>query len=266
MTTTPQTLGIIGGSGMLGSAMLRAILGADVGQGSAHSGWSVTISNRSGKAPDWADGVTVTTSNADLIDASDVVLLCLPPAVFQDLTLDLTGKLVLSVMAGVDLAALQATTGADRVIRAMSSPAAEHRLAYTPWVASSAVTEADRRAAQGIFTTCGATDEIAEEALLDHFTAMTGPVPGFVAYFAEVMITHAVAQGIPAGVADKAIRQLFLASGQMLATGPTAGEHVQGMVDYAGTTAAGLEVMRASPLADLISKGLTAAAEKARKM
>ena len=258
MTTPLPHLGIIGGSGMLGAAILRAVL--------AQGGWQVTISNRSGVAPDGADGVRVTQSNAELVAAADMVLLCLPPAVFADMSLDLSGKLVVSVMAGVDLAALQAQTGAVRVVRAMSSPAAGQELAYSPWVATDAVDALNRQHVTRLFQACGATDEITEEPLLDHFTAMTGPVPGFVAYFAEAMINHATAQGILAEVADKAIRQLFLASGQMLAEGPTAAEHVQGMVDYAGTTAAGLEAMRASPLADLISAGLTAAADKARSM
>lgn len=258
MVRAQRRLGIIGGSGMLGAAILRAVLG----QGD----WQVTISNRSGVAPDWADGVAVTTSNAELAAGCDVVLLCLPPAVFADLDLDLTGKLVISVMAGVDLATLQARTGASRVVRALSSPAAAHALAYSPWVASAAVDRADRQLVTRLFEACGTTDEIAEEPLLDHFTAMTGPAPGFVAFFAEAMINHATAQGIPPEIADRAIRQLFLASGQMLAEGASAAEHVQGMVDYAGTTAAGLKAMRASPLADLISAGLTTAAQKAREI
>jgi len=262
MAQEQRSLGIIGGSGMLGVALLRAVLGQESLQG----GWQVTISNRSGVAPDWAAGVAVTTSHAELAAGCDTVLLCLPPAVFADMELDLSGKLVISVMAGVDLAALQVQTGASRVVRAMSSPAAAQGLAYSPWVGSAAVDSADRQLVIQLFEACGATDEIAEEPLLDHFTAMTGPVPGFVAFFAEAMINHATAQGIPPEIADRAIRQLFLASGQMLTEGASAAEHVQDMVDYAGTTAAGLEAMRASPLAELISAGLTAAAQKAREI
>lgn len=258
MAQEQRSLGIIGGSGMLGAAILRAVLG--------QGGWQVTISNRSGVVPDWAAGVTVTTSNAELVAECDTVLLCLPPAVFAELDLVLSGKLAISVMAGADLTVLQAQTGASRVVRAMSSPAAAQGFAYSPWVASAAVDQADRQLVTRLFEACGTTDEIAEEPLLDHFTAMTGPVPGFVAFFAEAMINHATAQGIPPQIADRAIRQLFLASGQMLAEGVSAAEHVQGMVDYAGTTAAGLEAMRASPLADLISNGLTAAAQKAREI
>lgn len=262
MVQEQRTLGIIGGSGMLGAALLRAVLRQEGWQG----GWQVTISNRSGRAPDWAAGVAVTTSNVELVAGCDTVLLSLPPAVFAEMDLDLSGKLVISVMAGVDLEALQAQTGASRVVRAMSSPAAGQGLAYSPWVASAAVDRADRQRVTQLFEACGATDEIVEEPLLDHFTAMTGPVPGFVAFFAEAMINHAIVQGIPPEIADRAIRQLFLASGQMLAEGASAAEHVQEMVDYAGTTAAGLEAMRASPLSDLISAGLTAAAQKAREV
>ncbi|MFZ1340469.1 MAG: hypothetical protein WAS26_15625 [Paracoccaceae bacterium] len=78
----------------------------------------------------------------------------------------------------------------------MSSPAAALGLAYSPWVASDAVTEADRLLLHALLDPCGASDEVADEGHLDIFTAMTGPVPGFVAYFAASMIDYATAQGI----------------------------------------------------------------------
>ena len=97
--------------------------------------------------------------------------------------------------------------------------------------------------------------------------AMTGPVPGFVAYFAQCMVDYATDAGISPDVADRAIRQLFLAGGTILAKdGPTPAEHVAGMIDYAGTTAAGLASMQTSPIARSISDGLDAAVAKARSM
>jgi pyrroline-5-carboxylate reductase len=65
--------------------------------------------------------------------------------------------------------------------------------------------------------------------------------------------------------ADRAMRQLFHASGIVLAKSETsAGEHVREMIAYAGTTAAGLEAMKVSALAASIEQGLDAAFQKAR--
>jgi len=72
--------------------------------------------------------VTITDDNQALVDASDLVLLSVPPAMAAGLTIDASGKLVASVMAGVTTETIMALSGADRVVRAMSSPAAEHAL------------------------------------------------------------------------------------------------------------------------------------------
>ena len=181
------------------------------------------------------------------------------------LSLDLRDKLVISVMAGITINRISELTGATRIIRAMSSPAAAERLAYSPWVATEATSDADRAFATALFEACGSTDRITQEAHLDVFTAMTGPVPGFVAYFAEVMADYAEAKGLPPEVADKAVRQLFLGAGQMMATGDARpSDHVQEMIDYAGTTAAGLEVLRGSGIGAELEKGLDAAVARCR--
>ncbi|MGB3279782.1 MAG: pyrroline-5-carboxylate reductase dimerization domain-containing protein, partial [Pseudorhodobacter sp.] len=52
-----------------------------------------------------------------------------------------------------------------------------------------------------------------------------------------------------------------------LATGPeTPADHVAQMVDYAGTTAAGLRAMQKAGLSALIGQGLDASVEATRKI
>ena len=257
-----QTFGIIGGTGMLGSAILRAVVQAQM-----IAEERIWVASRSGQLDRFSDhpGLSITTDTTALIAASDVVLLCVPPAAMGTLSLNLRDKLVISVMAGITIDRISELTGARRIIRAMSSPAAAERLAYSPWVATEATSDADRAFATALFEACGSTDRITQEAHLDVFTAMTGPVPGFVAYFAEVMADYAEAKGLPPEVADKAVRQLFLGAGQMMATGAARpSDHVQEMIDYAGTTAAGLEVLRASDIGAELAKGLDAAVARCR--
>ncbi|MCF4099572.1 pyrroline-5-carboxylate reductase family protein [Maritalea mediterranea] len=261
MTTT---IGLIGGSGALGGALATALL-----QQEPFADLDLWISNRSGAAPEFAshDNVYVTSDNQKLVTACDIVFLSVPPAQFKKLKIDARDRLVISVMAGITIEDIAEATGASRIVRAMSSPAAAKGLAYSPWVATAKVTSKDREAVRKIFSAAGITDELEEESHLNHFTAMTGPVPGFVAYFAQCMVDHAVKQGIAPEIAERAVRQLFLASGQFLADETaTPAEQVQAMVDYAGTTAAGLTNMIESDLSDAISEGLLAAARKAEQM
>lgn len=262
MSENGWAIGIVGGTGMLGQAIAGALLDAQV-----VAPQRLWISNRSGAADAFSNrpGVTVTTSNQELADRCDVILLSVPPASAASIAMGASDKLVISVMAGISLDKLGRMTGTDRIIRAMSSPAARLSLAYSPWCATAKVTAADRVRATTIFKACGTTDEVESEAHIDCFTAMTGPVPGFVAFYAKTMVDYAVGRGLPPAVADRAIRQLFLGAGTMMSQGAmTPADHVQQMIDYAGTTAAGLEEMEQSSIAKDIAQALNAAVARTR--
>jgi len=263
MADSGRTIGIIG-TGALGGAIGRALLRA----GAVAPG-DLWLASRSGRAVgfDTWPGVTVTSDPAALVGACATLLLAVPPAEAGRIGIAAGDRLVISVMAGVTLARLREITGASRIVRAMSSPAAERGLAYSPWIAAPAVTQVDRATVTALFAACGLTDEVGAEHQIDHFTAMTGPVPGFVAFMAATMVDYAVARGIEPGVADRAVRQLFLASGTILAEEPdTPAAQVQAMIDYAGTTAAGLTVLQHGALAAALAEGLDAAAAGARAM
>ena len=264
MSAPLPSLGIVGGSGALGGAIAEAL----IAKGAVAPG-GLWIASRSGSRPSFAgaEALQVVRAPQELVGRCETILLSVPPAAVDALALEAGDRLVVSVMAGITLARLAAVSGAARVVRAMSSPAAALGLAYSPWCAGAGATAADKATARQLFVACGETDEVADERQLDHFTAMTGPVPGFVAYYADCMVRYAVKQGIEPAVAERAIRQLFKASGVLLSQAEASpAEQVQAMIDYAGTTAAGLEAMEDSPLEAAIERGLEAAVRKARRM
>ncbi len=262
MSDEKLEIGIIGGTGMLGQAISKAVLDANIIPSERF--W---VSNRSGHSPLAKEypGVNVTQNNQKLADTCDVVVLCVPPAAAEQIGITTPDKLIVSVMAGVSLERLQALTGSLRVIRAMSSPAAQDKLAYSPWCASAGVTEADRQTTLALFQACGLSDEVETEAQIECFTALTGPVPGFVAFFAKAMVDYATAQGIPNTLADRSIRQLFLAAGHTMSQGEmTPAGYVDEMITYAGTTAAGLVALEQSSVSELITTSLDAAVARTR--
>ncbi len=255
------SVGIIGGNGALGGAIARALLSRGV---VAPDALWIAGHGRAAPPPALAR-CRQTTDAAALVAASPTVILSVPPAAFGGLGLDASGRLVISVMAGVPLPRLAEETGARAVIRAMSSPAAADGMAYSPWCAGPGVTAADKATARRILDACGKQDEVDDEALLDVFTALTGPVPGFVACFAEMLSGYAESRGVPPAIADRAVRQLFDGAGRALAaSGRPPAAHVDEMIDYAGTTAAGLAALRAGPVSDLVAEALDASVAKAR--
>ena len=245
------------GCGQLGGAIGRTLLRSGLVEPS-----DMWIANRSCRAAGFEafGGLHWTTDIQELADNCAVILLALPPAVGVDLTFAAPDKLVISVMAGITSEQLIAMSGSRRVVRAMSNPAAEIAMAYSPWFAAPDVSTADKAIVSQLFETCGTTDEVLAEAQIDCFTAVTGPVPGFVAMFAEAMSQYAVSQGVEPQVAERAVRQLFLAGGHLLfESDQPASAHVQAMIDYAGTTAAGLVAMREAGISEAIATGLEAA-------
>jgi pyrroline-5-carboxylate reductase len=261
---TSHSIGVVGGSGALGSAIARALL-----RDRFVTPEQLWISNRSGNTSGFEEwlGTRFTTRNQELVDACQIVLLAVPPDLAPSMAIDAENRLVISVMAGISIEQIAQQTRAQRVVRAMSNPAAELGLAYSPWCASAGVSDEDRDWTRGLFEACGLTDEVPNEEQIDRFTALTGPVPGFVAYYAECMVEYAVKHGIDPAIAVRAVRQLFHASGVMLAESEASpDEHVREMIDYAGTTAAGLEAMKISTLAESIEQGLDAAYQKAQRI
>lgn len=264
MSSTHPTIGIVGGSGILGSAISKAVLSKK-----AINEEDYWISNRSGNVAGFEawPNVHITDNNQQLCDACDAIILCVPPDQFQSLSLSCEGKLIVSVMAGVSIEKLQKSTGTNRAVRAMCSPAAELSLAYSPWFASDATTLQDRETLTRLFSACGETDELQLETHIELFTAMTGPVPGFVAFFANCVSKFAIDNGVNEDIANRAVKQLFLGAGTMMANGDTTPhQEVQEIIAYNGTTTAGVLKMQASTISDDISAGLNAAVEKSRAM
>ncbi|WP_424940188.1 pyrroline-5-carboxylate reductase family protein [Aliiroseovarius sp. S253] len=256
-----MVLGVIGGSGQLGCAIIQGLVAAKAVPAS-----QILISNRSGVRSDLPDAVRLVADLDEMVASCDVILLSIPPANASKLRMKTDGKPVLSVMAGVTLQQLTEIAGHNRVIRAMSSPAAAGRLAYTPYMLGNGAQD-DDALAEGLFGSVGKTERLNEEAQLDVFTAITGPVPGFVALFADAMVRFAKDQGVDRDVAVRAVRQLFLAAGhEMGDNGVSPAQQVQEMIDYAGTTAAGLEAMKAAGIEGVVAEGLLAAVEKAQRI
>ncbi|WP_428670708.1 pyrroline-5-carboxylate reductase family protein [Roseibium sp.] len=260
--TDNLNVGVVGGTGQLGSAIATAWLSS--GEVAPQDLW---ISNRSGTAAGFEawPSVNVTASNQDLADHCDVILLSVPPALAGTIGVSAPGKLVISVMAGICLQTLGDLTGSRKTVRAMSSPAARWRLAYSPWVAVPGLEPRDRTIVEMLFATCGSTDEVSDEHQIEVFTAITGPVPGFAAYFADCMVQYAVAGGVDPKIASKAVKQLLLASGEVMSDSqlPPAA-YVQEMIDYGGTTAAGLLKLQDLGVDRLIAEGLDSCVERVR--
>jgi pyrroline-5-carboxylate reductase len=257
-----KTVGIIGGGGWLGGAIAEKGLSAGV-----LSPERLVVSSRSprGERLGTWPSLTWTSDNADLVRRCDIVVLSVRPEDFSALGVDLTGKLVISVMAGISMATLR-KAGCDRIVRTMPNAAAEIGRSFTPWVASSEVEPDDRSFVKTLFAACGDEDEVETEQQLDFLSGLSGTGPAYPALLALALLDSATKNGIPSPVALKAVRGVIASCGLMDTDDFNPAKTVQTFLDYRGVTAAGLKAMVEQGLFEAADEGLVAAARAAADM
>lgn len=254
-------LGFIGGGGWLAQTIIKALLHKGVFQAS-----EMAVSYRS-KAPDSSCAALVTTDSQELVDACDTIVLSVRPADFKNLKINASGKLVISVMAGVPAEVIARATGATRIIRALPNVAASVGLSYTPLVATNAATPADRALVTRIFEACGLCDEVDNEEQLDYLTGLSGSGPAFPALIAEALAADAVKRGLSPRVAERTVMQLLIGTGRLLEVEPKpVAEIVREFVDYGGVIAAAITTMRQKGFDEAIEAGMTAALKKVESL
>ena len=253
-----RTVGIIGGTGWLGSAIAEALLDSRL-LNPDH----LLISNRSGTST-FGPGVRLLADNQQLVDLSDIVVLSIRPEQFRKLQINASGKLVISLMAGVTAAAIGAATGAAVVVRAMPNAAVEIRQSFTPWYSVGKLDERDGKWVQRLFECVGTASEVPDEDCIDYLSALSGTGPAFPALLQMALTNQAVAAGIPLAIAQRAARGVVVGGGQMLASHDPQ-QMLESLMAYRGVTAAALQSMADQDIESIIGQAVAAGAAVARR-
>ncbi|RVD42030.1 pyrroline-5-carboxylate reductase, partial [Mesorhizobium sp. M4A.F.Ca.ET.020.02.1.1] len=253
----PVRIGIIGGGGWLGRAIVEAIIDAQI-VAAEH----LTLSYRSGQSG-FLPNATWTRDNQELVDRSEVIIVSVRPQDWPAIDISAHGKLAMSVMAGIPVDQLASRLKTDRIVCTLPNAAAEVRNSYTPWIGSEGITLDDRNLVRRILAACGAADEVKSEADIDYLTGLTGSGPAFPALLAAAMMDDAIGRGMSPDMARRSVSAVLIGTGKLLeARGENPKDIVQTFLDYRGTTAAAIEAMRASGFEAAVGDGLAAALQK----
>lgn len=139
-----------------------------------------------------ATGVEVTTSNLEVVQRSDIIIIAVKPAVIpivlkeifdsKKLTVEeLQNKCFISIAAGVSIATLESyfkAAGFDgiSIIRVMPNTPCSVGLSASGYSAGVHATEAQKAACEAIFRAVGVIDEVPEK-LMDAVTGLSGSGP-----------------------------------------------------------------------------------------
>lgn len=173
---------------------------------------------------------------------------------------------VVSIAAGVTIAALEAASGPDvAVIRSMPNTPALVGQGVTAIAAGTSATEADLQWAENILGSVGLVVRVPEEHL-DAITGVTGSGPAYLFLVAEAMIDAAVAVGLDRAQADALVRQLFVGSSALLARGDDPAALRASVTSPGGTTAAGIAALEAAGLRAAVLTAIRAATARSREL
>jgi len=193
--------------------------------------------------------VETTTSNVAAADASDVVLLAVKPQSAEKVLTEpgmadaLSGKLLISICAGVTTAQLADWAPGARVLRAMPNTPALVRESMTVIAPGAGADQADIDLASEIFGSVGRVRVLAEHHL-DAVTGLSGSGPAFIFVMLEALADGGVMMGLPRDVAMELASQTMLgASRLVLETGAHPASLRDSVTTPAGCTIAGLFVM-----------------------
>ena len=218
--------------------------------------------------------VTTTPDNQAAMSDADVVVLAVKPQLLATVARDLAASigqqqpLVISIAAGIREAKLRDWLGADTaIVRAMPNTPALVRSGATALYANPAVSEAQRSLAESILRAVGLVIWIEDEALMDAITALSGSGPAYFFLFMEALQAAGEEQGLPAETARLLTLQTAFGAARMaLESSDDAGTLRHHVTSPGGTTERAIGILQEGGLAELLSRAVQGAAERANEL
>jgi len=208
----------------------------------------------------------------DTIAASAIVIAVKPQVAPQALPplAQLIGSdtVAISVMAGRTLAFLDKALPGAALVRAMPNTPAAIGRGITVAVPNARASSAQRELAHKLLAATGAVEWVADEALMDAVTAVSGSGPAYVFLLAESLARAGAAAGLPVDLAARLARATVAGSGELLHRSPLdAAVLRQNVTSPGGTTAAALEVLMAADGLDaVLERAVAAATRRSREL
>lgn len=208
----------------------------------------------------------------------DAILLGVKPQMLADLAPSIAslagdGAIVLSILAGVELATLRQrfprAGGLVRIMPNLSAAIGKSPIAlFAAGLGQGGLDEARRADVTALLEPLGTPEWLAEESLFDLVTALAGSGPAFVYRFIDALAQGATALGLDAAQAQRLALATVEGAALLAAASPhSPGELARRVASPGGTTQAGLNVLdEGGALAGLVEATLKAAADRSAEM
>jgi len=211
-------------------------------------------------------------SNQELVKACDIIFLAIKPQVFADVLSPLkpvftSGKLIISIMAGLSVKKIQTVTGKVPAVRVMPNMPALVGQGACGYCASKEVSKNQLLLAEKILDTFNVIKILLPEKQLDTVTAISGSGPAYFFYFAEAVMEASKELGFDSQAAKKLIAQTMIGAGKvMLESDDTPEVLRQKVTSKGGTTQKALEIMEKNSMKSIIKDAIKAAKNRSEEL
>jgi pyrroline-5-carboxylate reductase len=217
-------------------------------------------------------GVQTSGNNLSILTGTDMVLLAVKPQIFAQVVPDLQqtaaqqSAFLLSIMAGIPLATLEAAAPGWAVVRAMPNTPATVGAGITAIAPGSLATPDHVQQAHSIFAAVGTVVEVSE-SLMDAVTGLSGSGPGYVAILIEALADGGVSAGLPRATALQLAIQTVRGTAELLQNTHLHPAVLKDQVTSpGGTTIAGIAALEAAGFRSALIQAVKAASDRAKAL
>lgn len=267
----PETLNIgFIGAGKMAIALAKGLAARGIAGSSGLCASDVFEPSREAFAA--ATGGRVFSGNGEVVRQAEVIFLAVKPGQVDEALGSVrndwsSGKLLVSIAAGVTLVKLQAALTADaRIVRVMPNTPALVGESASAFACGPHCLAGDAALVQRLLSAVGVACEVKEE-LLDAVTGLSGSGPAYVYQFIEALSDGGVAAGLPRDLATRLAAQTVLGAARMvLETGQHPGALKDQVTSPGGTTIEGLHELEKGGLRATVMNAVRSATARSQEL
>jgi pyrroline-5-carboxylate reductase len=213
-------------------------------------------------------GVETIQSWTETAANMDIIVLAMPPEAHEPLLTELSevvdGQLVLTVAAGIDPTYMESKLPKGTPVAwIMPNTAAKMGQSMSLYATGQYVNQQHIESIEPLISGIGEFEKVTQQQIHE-ITAITGSAPAFIYLVAEALEEMTVETGVSKEQARILVANMIAGSAEMLKTNISTQELIDEVATPGGSTAAGLEVLEAGQLKQLIQQAIDACREKAK--
>jgi pyrroline-5-carboxylate reductase len=214
--------------------------------------------------------IDVTRNNCEAVSRADIVILSVKAGdareVLEEISREARGKIVISLMAAIPIARLQAALKNAKIVRSMPNIAATIGEAITAYSIGRNLRKEEIERVKFLLGCFGDYIEV-PEGLMNAVTALSGSGPAYIAVLIEAMVSAGLKVGLPRETAFRLVTKTLTGTADLLSQNKMHPAELRDAVTTpAGTTIAGLYELEKGSIRTSMMNAVDAATFAAEKV